>query len=134
MALLTEQRDAPQRGIRRFYRNVPLAANVVIFAGAAVGISAAGFAGPAGTTYPRVIGMAEDTVDNTGGAAGAKRTTLLRGEFLFDNEPTFPLTNVHLGTAPEWTDDHSAANTGSAATAVGGILVEVTSAGVWIEF
>lgn len=130
----TEPRDAPQRGIRRFYRNVPIAAGVIIYAGSAVGLSAAGWCGPASTTYLRVIGMAEDTVDNRTGANGALVISILRGEFLFSNDPSFALTRAQIATIPEWTDDFMAANVTSPSVAVGGFVVEVTSAGVWVEF
>lgn len=134
MALLTDPRDTRRRGLSRYYRNVPLAANVIIFAGAAVGISSAGLAGPVSSTYNKVIGVAEETVDNRGGAASAKSISLARGEFLFDNDVTNALTVAHVTTVPEWTDDHTAANTSSSSTATGGVVVEVSSEGVWVEF
>ena len=57
----------------------PVAANAVINVGAAVITDASGFAvqGGAGANQ-RILGVATESVDNTGGASGAVRVTVLK--------------------------------------------------------
>lgn len=146
MAASTAERPVIQRGIQRFFPNVPMAA-VKIYAGCVVGISSAGYAGLlSDTTYTKAIGVATKTVDNTAGSAGDLTIDVARGEFFLDNDGTNALTIAHVGPLlaglVEWSDDHTAANATDTGSAVGGTLVEVVAAdtskgldaGVWIEF
>lgn len=143
MANLTAPRPYLQRGLRRFYVNMPLYAGKC-YAGGLAGISAAGNVAPVDATYTKAIGIFTATKDNTGGAAGDVKVDIERGEFFFDNDATNALTKAHLAglITPEWTDDHTAANTASASTVTGGKVTEVCAvnagnnqdAGVWVEF
>jgi len=56
----------------------PVAANAVIGVGAAVIINSSGFAeaGITATTGQRIVGVATEVVNNTGGANGAQRVTV----------------------------------------------------------
>lgn len=143
MANSTTARDTPQRGIVRFFPNVPVAAGEVLLAGNVVALSAAGNAGVPSATYTKVIGIVEKSVTG-GAAAGDKTVNVLRGEFFLDNDGTNALTKAHVGPLAtlEWTDDHTAANTSSTSTVTGGTLIEIVAAdsvsgwpaGVWVEF
>ncbi len=79
---------------------LPLAANTKIPAGALVATDANGravnAADAADTAGRRVVGRAEETVDNTGGGAGALSINVKRGVFKFLNSADDPVTAAHF--------------------------------------
>jgi hypothetical protein len=101
----------------------PIEANTVIPGGGLVALNAAGNAVPASSTVTGfAIGIAEEGVDNTGGAAAAKKVTVRRGVFSCALDATNPPNKTHIGgrvwvTAP---DTVSSLNT---VTCRGGILL-----------
>jgi hypothetical protein len=110
-----------------------LAANAVIYRGALVAVSATGYAVPgADTAGLTVIGRAEDTVDNTGGADGAAVVNVKRGCFKFANSATAALTIAHVGTIAYAADDETVANTSDNAIKAG-LVIAIETDGVWID-
>jgi hypothetical protein len=129
---LTRDRDTIKRGDQTLPYLV--GAGKVIHAGALVVLDA-GYAegGKVGAAL-KAVGRANESVDNTGGAAGAKTVTVERGTFRWDNDGTNPVTQAHVGALAYIVDDHTvssshATNTRSAA----GIIRGVEAAGVWVE-
>lgn len=117
-------------------RQVPVAANAVIFQGGLVQINATGFAVPATATAANVtIGRAEDSVNNTGGANGAQVVCARRGRFRFANSAAGDLiTRSDIGKPCYVVDDQTVAKTNNAgARPVAGTVYDVDAQGVWVE-
>lgn len=114
---------------------VPMAA-VKIFAGSLVAANATGYATPgAVATTLTYLGRAEETVDNTGGAAGAKTVLVRRGKaFKFANSGADPVTQASMGKVCYIVDDETVALTnGTSTRSAAGIVVGVDSDGVWVK-
>lgn len=115
---------------------VPVAADAVIYAGALVVANATGFAAPgsvaATLTY---LGRAEEAVDNTDGADGAKTVLVRRGKaFKFANHATDPVTQASLGKTCYIADDQTVAATSDTnARSAAGKVVQLEADGVWVE-
>lgn len=110
---------------------VNVAASTKIYKGALVGIDINGRA-VAGTSVAasRVIGRAEETVDNSSGAADAKTVKVNIGVFYFANSSsTDAITSAHIGRDCYVVDDQTVALTpGSGAYRRAGTIVAVDSA------
>ena len=115
---------------------VPMAAGAKIFAGALVVANANGYAEPgkaaANLTY---LGRAERTVDNTGGADGAKTALVRRRKaFLFANHSSDLVTQAELGKTCYVVDDETVGKTDSSgARSPAGRVLGVDAEGVWVE-
>jgi hypothetical protein len=116
---MTKPIDRPSRGSGSshlpVYGSGPVAANVKIFKGSGVVVHA-------GNLYPpdhadvdhtdRTVGVAYDTVDNTGGAAGDVTLTYERGVFAFDTGTgADEVTKTHLAADVYWLDGDTVALT-----------------------
>lgn len=134
MAMLTKDRNTKRRDGKQF--SDPVAANTRIFAGALVGLNAAGYAGPAGVAFPKVRGVAQEAVDNSTGAAGAVTVDLLRGCFCFANSAgADQLTRADIYEFAYIADDQTLAKTdGGVSRPMAGVLVDVDADGVWLYF
>ncbi len=115
---------------------VPVAANVKIFIGSLVVANATGFAAPGSTaaslTY---LGRAEDFVDNTGGADGAK-TVIVRREksFKWANLAADAVSQARIGRRCYIVDDQTvAATNGNGTRSPAGIVIAVDADGVWVS-
>lgn len=93
-----------------FVAEYPVAANTAIGVGAAVIINSAGFAvaGTAAGTGQRIVGVATEVVDNTGGANGAKGVTVLK-RGIVDATIAGGITQAQVG-APAYLDGYDATN------------------------
>jgi len=134
MAALTQGRDTPERS--GLVRAVKIDANVKIHQGALV-VLASGFAKPGATATGLVaIGRAEESVDNTGGAQGAKDVRVRPGIFRFDNSASGDaITAAEIGADCYVVDDHSVAKTsGTNTRSVAGKVFDVDALGVWVKF
>lgn len=114
--------------------NVPVLASAKINAGAMVVATAAGFAAPGSVaTTLSYIGRAEDAVDNTGGANGAKTINVRRKQaFKWVNDGTITQANL-MKTAYIVDDQTVAATDGTGTRSAAGRIVGVDTDGVWIE-
>jgi hypothetical protein len=135
MVALTAPRNTP--AALGDVRSVPLPANGKVWQGSIVQLNATGFAVPATATAANVtIGRADETVDNAGGANGAKRIKVRRGVFRFANSAAgdaIALTEV--GKPCYVVDDQTVAKTNNAgARPVAGTVFDVDAQGVWVEF
>lgn len=131
---LSKDRDTKRRDGALF--NHPLAANVVIFAGALVALDASGNATPGATaTTLRAAGVAQEHVDNTGGSAGDQRVEVRRGVFQFANSASGDLiTRADIGATAYIVDDQTVAKTnGTSTRSAAGVIRDVDAGGVWIE-
>ena len=136
MAALTAPRATPEKLSPRT-RNVPLLANAKVYQGGMVQIAASGFAVAAVATAANVtIGIAKDTVDNSGGANGAATVDVDRGVFRFANSASGDLiTRSEIGKTVYVVDDQTVAKTdNSGARPAAGTCYDVDAQGVWVRF
>lgn len=118
--------------------SLPMEAASQIFAGSMVVVNAAGNAVRGAANQPglRAVGVAKNPVNNLGGAAGARRVDAMRGCYLFDNG-TGPdlIVRADIGNPCFVIDDQTVGKTNSNTTrATAGIVRDVDSAGVWVDF
>ncbi len=82
MAALTQDKNTDSR--EGDIRNLPVAASTKIFAGSIVAINATGYAVPASDTANlKVVGRAEQYIDNSAGANAAKTINVRKGCFKY---------------------------------------------------
>lgn len=134
MAALTADRNTPRRAAEDF--EFPMAASTLIYAGALVCINASGLAtkGAVATTL-KTVGVAQETADNSAGAASAKRVKVRRGCYRFANSGSADaITLADVGADCYVVDDQTVAKTnGSATRSVAGKVRDVDADGVWVE-
>jgi len=127
---LTAARDTVSREGAKVV--VGVASNTTLFAGSMVALNATGYAVPASdATGLRVIGMAADTVINTG-TDGALTVTVVRGLFRWVNGDT--LTDADIGSLA-FVEDDQTVQKGASATykIIAGVVVDVDGYGVWVD-
>lgn len=116
--------------------NRKVAANVKIYQGALVALTAAGYLTPgAAATTLIADGVALDTVDNTGGAAGDKSVEVKKGVFQFKNSAAGDaITIAELGDDCYIVDDQTVAKTdGTGTRSKAGKIVDLDAQGVWVR-
>lgn len=133
MAALTVEKDNTRYGDDAVVDLLALKidANVKILKGALVSL-AAGYARPSRTnTTDLVAGVARATVDNTGGAQGAKDVEVRRGLFTFENSTAGDLiAQANVGAVCYVVDDQTVALTNGGATrGIAGRILGVTADG-----
>lgn len=113
---------------------VPVAASTKIFQGALV-VMDTGVAKPGYTAAGLVVlGIAEETVDNSAGADGALSVTPKRGTFRFVNLGADALTAADVGKDAYLVDDQTVAKTSATATrSIAGTVIDVDASGAWIR-
>jgi hypothetical protein len=131
MTALTAERNTPTRDGNTY--TFPVAANKKILAGSLTVLDASGNAAPASTaTGLKGAGRASETVDNTGGSAGAVSVTVERGVYLYANDGS--VTRAHIGSPAYVVDDQTVAATdGTGTRSAVATVRDIDSAGVWIE-
>jgi len=132
MAALTKDRDTRRRDGQRF--DLPVAAATRIFAGSLVVLDA-GTAKPGSAALSlRAVGMAEETVDNSAGAAGDLSVPVIRGVYAFANSAAADeITAADLFAPCHIVDDQTVARTdGSGTRSTAGIVLGVDSNGIWV--
>ena len=132
MAALTAERNTPRRSGDRI--SLGIAANKKIYAGSLVARDASGYATPGATAADILgVGRAKETVDNTGGAAGALRVEIEKGVFQFANSAGGPITIADIGNTCYIEDDQTVSKT-DVSQSVAGTIEDVDANGVWVRF
>ena len=135
MTALATERDTPARVGDRF--EFPVAASTKIYKGSLVCINSSGYAvpGSASTTF-KSVGMAEETADNSSGAAAAINVKVRRGVFRFGNSASTDLIALaDINASCYVVDDQTVAKTnGSSSRSVAGTILSVDATGVWVNF
>jgi hypothetical protein len=131
MSAATAAINTPERpGTTTSY---PIAAATVLYAGALVALNSSGNAvAAADTAGLRVVGRAEETVDNSAGAAGALSIPVKEGVFKYSNSGTAAVDADDKGKLCFIEDDNTVAET-STHKVHAGRVVDVESDGVWID-
>jgi hypothetical protein len=112
----------------QFLENLPLAAGVIIHAGALVAINPSGYAIPASdTASTKVVGVAQsvalvDTFDNSNGNAGDIVVTVKRAAYTVDNSTTYAVTAANVGGKVYVENDHTVASSSSHSISAGILL------------
>lgn len=131
---LTADRNTPMKDGELIA--VPVAASKKIFAGALVAANATGFATPGATaTTLTYLGRADEYVDNSSGADGAKLVMVRRGKaFKFKNSAGDAVTQAELGKTCYIVDDEtvSKSNAGGNTQSAAGKVIGVETDGVWV--
>ena len=133
MTALTQDRNTPMKDGEEI--PVPVGAAKKIFAGSLVVAAATGYAEPGSTaTTLTALGRAEDNVDNSAGAAGAKTVRVRRGKaFKFANLAADLVTQAELGKTCYIVDDQTVAKTNGGTTrSAAGKVLGVEADGVWV--
>jgi hypothetical protein len=132
---LSAPRNTPRRANRLI--SLPVAAATTIFGGAMVSVLATGTgAVPAGTASSGpCVGCANETVDNSAGAAGDLRVTVERACFRYGNSADADAIGIEdIGQPCYIVDDETVALTDdSGAREVAGAIVDVDAVGVWVD-
>ncbi len=134
MSNLTSDRDT--EFVDELHRDqMPVAAGVKICNGAAVALDASGNAIHAGPGVRHFRGIADETVDNSAGAAGAATVDIITPEAAYwDSATTF--TQANVGQPCYFSDDHTVTLTAGTNTYAGriksvdqyGVLVDMRGA------
>ena len=113
MAALTKDRNTPNKELGRSI-SLRVAAATQIFGGSQVALDDAGFAIPATdvATGSKVIGVADEEVDNSGGAAGDLRVLVRKGVFGFVNDTN--VVQADIGEDAMVVDDQTVTNAATA--------------------
>jgi len=100
----------------------PVKANARIWKGALVCVDSTGYLVPASDTANlRFVGVAFESVDNTGGANGAKRCRVVkRGTFIYNRIGSF--TQADIGTTARAVTDNEVAKTSTNNIVVGTVV------------
>ena len=123
--------NTPERSGAVF--NYPLAAETVIWQGTLVALDSSGNCVPASNTVGlKVVGRAEETVDNSAGLAGALTINVKRGVFLYANSASAAVDANDKG-APVYVEDDMTVTETASNSIVAGVCLDVTSEGVWID-
>jgi FKBP-type peptidyl-prolyl cis-trans isomerase 2 len=131
MSAATAAIDTPERSGSVF--NYPLAAATVIYQGTLVALDASGNAVPASDAAAlRVVGRAEETVDNSDGDAGDLTINAKRGVFKFANSGTAAVDANDKGKVCFVEDDQTVAETSTHKCKAGRVL-DVEDDGVWVD-
>ncbi len=135
MTALTAPRRTDERSGN--YREPGMKAATKIWQGSMAALDATGFVVPASTsTTLKVIGRAEDTVDNTAGISGAVNARVKAGIFRFANSAAGDLIAITDINADCYAvDDQTVAKTNGGATrSKAGTIFDVDALGVWVKF
>ncbi len=131
MAALTADRDTPHKYKERKV-DMSVKGSTKIYMGAIVCAEAGGYAVPGSDTAAlTVMGRAEEQVDNTTGADGAKVIPVAKGVFKYANAGTITIANV--GDNATVVDDQTVGlAAGTTNDVVAGRIEQVESDGVWV--
>ena len=133
MALVKDRNTKRRDGVQFSF---PVDAATTIFAGGIV-VLAAGLGAPGSVATGLIaVGVAEEFVDNSAGAAGDVSVPVRKGVFHFGNSAAADeIALDDVGVDCYIVDDATVALTnGTNTRSVAGKIVDVDSTGVWVEF
>ncbi len=112
-----------------------VAASTKTEAGKLVGVNSAGYAVEGGDTAGiKILGVADETVDNSSGANGDKTVRVRKGKvFKLKNSGTNAVDVADVGSNVFVEDDETVADDPGTNGIVAGRCMEVVSDGVWLE-
>jgi hypothetical protein len=136
MTAMTEARLVPSRGPEGKTRFVPVAAATIILNGSLVMGDASGNAvtGAKGVSAALpVLGIAEETIDNTDGSAGDEEVRVKTGIYGFGLDGTNTPTAAMIGDLMYLEDDQTVASTNTGSRPAAGWLYEIRDSVAYVE-
>lgn len=134
MAALTQDRNTKRKFKQRVVA-LDVAASTKIYAGAMVGVTAAGYAVPASDTAGlTIIGRAEEQVDNSSGADGDESIRVANGVFKYANAGANSVDQADIGQDVYVSDDQTVVKAlGATNNIVAGKAQEIDPDGdIWV--
>jgi hypothetical protein len=134
MAALTKEFVTSERRITRDLR--PMAAGAKVFKGGLVVAKSGFYKAGITETGARCVGYAAESVDNTGGSAGAKNLDVHFGTERFVRRFANSGTNAVTAAMREtlcYLEDDNTVGSSSSGTSVAGLVYDVTAEGVWVD-
>jgi hypothetical protein len=130
MAALTQDRNTATREGRSY--SLGVAASTKVYAGSMVAVNSSGYAVPAADTSGlKVVGRAEEQVDNSSGANGDKSVLVREGVFKF---AASGLTVADVGKPAFISDDQTVSVSATTNNVCAGVIEQVDSAtGAWVR-
>jgi len=115
--------------------SLPVAASTTIEGGKMIALNTSGYAIEAADSAGiRVVGVADQTIDNSSGSAGDLRVNVYTGQlFKLKNSATNAVDVADAGTRVFVEDDETVADAAGTNGIVAGLCVEVVSDGVWVQ-
>lgn len=134
MAALSSPRSTLRQGPSFNRITVALKANAKVYKGGLVAVDATGY-GIAGASAASLIvmGIAQATVDNTGGASGAVSVDVEVGDFKLDNAGTNSVTITSVGSAIYMNDDHTVSTLSTSQSVAGKCVRLDADGGIWVQ-
>jgi hypothetical protein len=133
MTALTADRNTEIKQLKRAMK-YPVAASTTIYAGAMVAVNTSGYLVPAADTVGyRVVGLADEQVDNSSGSNGDLWCLVRTGLASFENDSTDAVAQVNIGHHVYVQDDNTVASAGNV---VAGIAVQIDpdTSEIWVCF
>lgn len=135
MTATTTERNSKSRAADDF--SFPIAANVKVLKGTLAHLNSSGYLEPGATATSKSPAiLVAETVDNTGGSAGALQVPCRRGTWKFFNSSAGDaITNADYGTTCYLVDNQTVAKTnGTNTRSVAGTVRGVDAdGGVWVQ-
>lgn len=115
--------------------NPEVAASTKIYGGSIVARNSSGYAVPGSDAAGlKVMGRAEEQIDNTSGANGDETIEVRRKKaFVFKNSSTNAVTIAHVGTDIYVEDDETVSSSGGTNNIVAGKCLAILTEGVLVE-
>lgn len=133
MAALTEGRNTPRKYLA-YTQKYKVAASTTIHEGGIVAVNSAGFLVMASDAASlTVVGVAEESVDNSSGSNGDKSAKVGKGVYAFNNAATNAVAQTNVADDGHVADDNTIATTSTNTVTVGKILELDDDGNVWIE-
>lgn len=133
MSATTEDRSTSRRDTHQV--NLDVAAATTIPAGVIVAANTSGYAvNAADTAGLRAIGVALERVDNSAGSAGDLDIEVGRACYLLANDSGTALTIADIGKPCYVLDNQTVSGAAGSNAVVAGLVHDVTSDGVWVDF
>lgn len=129
---VTAARKTAERDCKQI--SVPVEEDAVIYKGSMVALNAAGYAVPVTeSTALNSAGMAEESVDNTGGADGDVRVTIRYGCFKWTNgDATDAIVRADIGNNAYGVDNSTVSDVSTSRSIVGTIVDIDDDGGIWV--
>lgn len=131
---LSQDRNTPRRAGDQF--EFPVAAAAICYAGGIAVLTSTGYVQPGSSTGGQVaLGVFTERADNATGSAGDIKAKVQSGVFRFGNSAGDEAIAVaDVGKQCFIVDDQTVAKTAAGGRSVAGIVRDVDSQGVWVEF
>lgn len=134
MSAATTDRN-PDKNFDNLVLALPVLADAVIPSGVLVAVNASGYAtNGADTAGLRVIGCSTQSVDATGEASGDSTIEVDRRPYLMENSSGNALTIAHVGQLCYVEDNQTVGSDPGDNAIVAGVVHDVTSEGVYVDF